>query len=279
MDPGQDDSAPAGSSDTGGTPYRAAHEDSRSERDNAAAADPMAAARATTVIPYRVTTETSRMRQDVVFRVGARLGKKKREELDNASTAVCGIVLRFTRTFEQYIEEIRPDSTKEEMIELLREFLSDTMNFVHRQVLQTSALHILHREVLFPYGAVEKPVGGGFIPSSLTKVLVPDKDGYAILADVLREARAKNNSDFSMDDEDLQSRTSEETHRAQRTRTIDSDGKKSFLFQASADDKISAPSDAGSDKKVKMEGLAQRTIGSENKHQSDPYSHHRAAPD
>jgi hypothetical protein len=108
MDPRQGDSAPAGSSDTGGTPYSAAHEDSRSERDSAAAADPMAAARATTVIPYRVTTETSRMRQDVVFRVGARLGKVKREELDNASTAVCGNVLRFIRTFEQYIEEIRP---------------------------------------------------------------------------------------------------------------------------------------------------------------------------
>jgi hypothetical protein len=37
-----------------------------------------------------------------------------------------------------------------------------------------------------------------------------------------------------------------------------------FLYQASADDKISTPSDAGSDQKVKMEGLAQRTIGSEN---------------
>jgi hypothetical protein len=67
--------APAGSRDTGGTPYRAAHDDSRSGRDSAVAADPMAAARATTVIPYRVTTVTARMRQDVVFRVGARLGK------------------------------------------------------------------------------------------------------------------------------------------------------------------------------------------------------------
>jgi hypothetical protein len=54
----------------------------------------MAAARATTVIPYRVPTETARMRQDVVFRVGARLGKIKREELDFAATAVCGNVLR-----------------------------------------------------------------------------------------------------------------------------------------------------------------------------------------
>jgi hypothetical protein len=107
MDPRQDDSVPAGSSDTGGTPYRAAHDESRSERDSAAAADPMAAGRATTFIPYRVSTETARMPQDVVTRVGARLGKIKREELNNASTAVCGNFLRFIRTFEQYIEEIR----------------------------------------------------------------------------------------------------------------------------------------------------------------------------
>jgi hypothetical protein len=150
------------------------------------------------------------------------------------------------------------------VIELLRDFFSDTMNFVHQQVLQISALHILLREFLFSYGAVEKPVGGGYIPSRLIKVLVPDKDEYEILADVLREARAKNNRDSSMDDEDLQSRTSEETYRAQKTRTIDRDDKKSFLYQASADDKNSAPSDAGSDQMVKMEGLAQRTIGSEN---------------
>jgi hypothetical protein len=138
------------------------------------------------------------------------------------------------------------------------------MNFVHRQVLQTSALHILLREVLFAYGAVEKPVGGGYIPSPLIKVLLPDKDEYAILTDVLREARAKNNRDSSMNHEDLQSRTSEETYRAQRTRTIDRDDKKLFLYQASADDKISSPSDAGSDQNVKRESLAQRTIGSEN---------------
>jgi hypothetical protein len=55
MDPRKDDSAPAESSDTGGTAYRATHDDSRSERDSAAAADPTAAARATTVIPYRVS--------------------------------------------------------------------------------------------------------------------------------------------------------------------------------------------------------------------------------
>jgi hypothetical protein len=62
------------------------------------------------------------------------------------------------------------------VIELLREFFSDTMNFVHRQALQISALHILLREVLFAYGAVEKPVGGGYITSRLIKVLAPDKD-------------------------------------------------------------------------------------------------------
>jgi hypothetical protein len=52
MDPRQDDSAPARSSDTGGTLYRATHDDISSERDRAAAADPTSAARATTVIPY-----------------------------------------------------------------------------------------------------------------------------------------------------------------------------------------------------------------------------------
>jgi hypothetical protein len=117
---------------------------------------------------------------------------------------------------------------------------------------------------MFSYGAVEKPVGRGYIPSRLIKVLVPEKDEYAILAGVLSEARAKKNRDSSMDDEDLQSRTSEETYHAQGTRTIDRDDKKSFLYQASADEKISAPGDAGSDQKVKMEGLALRTIESEN---------------
>jgi hypothetical protein len=79
------------------------------------------------------------------------------------------------------------------------------MNLVHRQVFQIYALHILLREELFAYGAVEKPVGGGYIPSPPINVVAPEKDEYAILADVLREARAKNNRDSSMDDEDLQS--------------------------------------------------------------------------
>jgi hypothetical protein len=86
-------------------------------------------------------------------------------------------------------------------------------------------MHKLLRKVLFAHGAVEKPVGGGYIPSRLIKVLVPDKDDYAILADVLREAQANNNRDSSMADEDLQSRTSEVTYSAQRTRTIDRDKK------------------------------------------------------
>jgi hypothetical protein len=73
------------------------------------------------------------------------------------------------------------------------------------------------------YGAVEKPVGGGYIPSRLIKVFVPDKEEYEILADVLREERTKNSRDSSMDDEDLQRRTSKETYRTQRTRTVDRD--------------------------------------------------------
>jgi hypothetical protein len=100
------------------------------------------------------------------------------------------------------------------------------VNFVHRQVLQISALHIFLREVLFAYGAVEKQIGGGYIPSRLIKVLVPDKEEYAILADVLREERAKNSRDSSMEDGDLQSRASKETYSTQRTRTVDRDDKK-----------------------------------------------------
>jgi hypothetical protein len=78
MDPRQDDSALAGSSDASGTLYRATHDDSGSARDKTAAADPAAAARATTSTTYKIPTETARLRQDVVFRVGARLGKIKR---------------------------------------------------------------------------------------------------------------------------------------------------------------------------------------------------------
>jgi hypothetical protein len=93
---------------------------------------------------------------------------------------------------------------------------------------------------------------------------VPDKEEYEILADELREERAKNSRDSSMDDEDLQSRTSTETYHTQRTRTIDRDDKKLFPHHASAEEKSSAQSDTDSDQKVEMEGLAQRTIGSES---------------
>jgi hypothetical protein len=117
---------------------------------------------------------------------------------------------------------------------------------------------------LFAYGAVEKPIGGGYIPSRLIKVLVPDKEEYEILADVLREERAKNSRDSSMNDEDLQSRTSKETYRTQRTRTVDRDDRKLFLYHVSAEEKSSAPSNSVRDQKVEMEGLAQRAIGSEN---------------
>jgi hypothetical protein len=191
MDPRRDDSATAGSSNASGTLSRAAHDDSGSARETAAAADPTTVARSPTSTIYKVTTETARLRQDVVFRVDARLSKIKRDELETASPAVDGNVLRFIRTFKQYIKEIRPDSTKEEVIELFREFFSGTVNFVHRQVLQISVLHIFLREVLFAFGAVKKPIGGEYIPSRLIKVLVPDKEEYESLADVLREERAK----------------------------------------------------------------------------------------
>jgi hypothetical protein len=110
MDPRQDDSAPAEPNDAGGTLYRAAHDDSGNARETAAAADPTTAAWSPTSKIYKVLTETARLREDVVFRVGARLTKIKREELEIASPAVHGNVLRFIRTFEQYVKEIRPDS-------------------------------------------------------------------------------------------------------------------------------------------------------------------------
>jgi hypothetical protein len=189
MDPRQDDSTPAGSNDAGGTLYQAAHDDAGNARETAAAADSTTAARSPTSTIYKVPTETARLRQDVVLRVGARLSKIKRKELEIALPAVHGNVLRFVRTFEQYINEIRPESMKEEVIKLFRDFFSDTVNFVHRQALQISALHIFLREVLFAYGTVEKSIGGGHIPSRLFKVLVPDKEEYEILADVRRTSK------------------------------------------------------------------------------------------
>jgi hypothetical protein len=154
------------------------------------------------------------------------------------------------------------------VIELLREFFSDTMNFVHQQVLQISALHILLREVLFAYGAVENPVGGGYIPSRLIKVLVPCKDEYAILADVLREARAKNNRDSSMDDEDLQSRTSKEIGM-----------KRNHFYTKHQRMTKSAPQAMqAAIKRSRWKAWLSGQSG-EKQQQSAPYSHHRAAPD
>jgi hypothetical protein len=109
------------------------------------------------------------------------------------------------------------------------------MNFVHRQVLQISAQYILLREVLFAYGAVEKAVGGGYWTSCFIKVPVPEEEVYAILADVLREARAMDNRDSSMDDDDLKSKTSKDTYRGQRMRKSDRDDKKLFLDHAPED--------------------------------------------
>jgi hypothetical protein len=122
MDPRRDDSAPAGSSDASCTLYRAAHDDSGNARETAAAADPTTAARSPTSTIYKVLTETARLRHDVICRVGVWLSKIKREELEIASQAVDGNVLRFMRTFEQYFKEIRPDSTKEEVINLFENF-------------------------------------------------------------------------------------------------------------------------------------------------------------
>jgi hypothetical protein len=47
------------------------------------------------------------------------VGNLKREELNKVSPAVGENVLKFIETFEQYIGEIRADSTKEEIVELL----------------------------------------------------------------------------------------------------------------------------------------------------------------
>jgi hypothetical protein len=100
MDPKQGDSAPVGPSDAGGTLYRAAHNDySDSARDSAAAADPPAAAGATTYKIYKDTTETACLIQDVLILVGAGMCKIKREELEKASPAVGANIPRFLRTF------------------------------------------------------------------------------------------------------------------------------------------------------------------------------------
>jgi hypothetical protein len=79
---------------------------------------------------------------------------------------------------------------------------TEVSSLAAHNILQISALHIFVWEVLFAYGAVEKPVGGGYIPLRLINVFVPDKEEDEILADVLREERAKMFCDSSMDDAD-----------------------------------------------------------------------------
>jgi hypothetical protein len=106
MDPRQNDYAPAGSSDASGTLYRAARDDSGSARETAAAADPTTAARLPTSTIYKVPTETARLRQRRCLPRRRPAELIKREELETASSAVDGNVLRFIRTFEQHIKKI-----------------------------------------------------------------------------------------------------------------------------------------------------------------------------
>jgi hypothetical protein len=122
MDPWRDDSAPAGSSEAGGTLYRAAHDDSGIASDSAAAADPTAAARVTTSILFRVLAETARLRQVVVFCAGSFLGKIKFEELEIASPAVDGNVLRFILTSEEYIKKIDQTPRRRRWLSFLKNF-------------------------------------------------------------------------------------------------------------------------------------------------------------
>jgi hypothetical protein len=72
---------------------------------------------------HTVLTETARLRQDNVFRVGAGQGKIKRGELEKASPAVVWNVLRFMKISNDTSKKIRLDSTKE-MAQLLRHFSS-----------------------------------------------------------------------------------------------------------------------------------------------------------
>jgi hypothetical protein len=70
-----------------------------------------------------------------------RFGKIKREEFETPSPAAGANVLSFIRNYDQYIEEIRPNFTQDDVIGL-QELFSDTINFVDRQVFHIFALHI-----------------------------------------------------------------------------------------------------------------------------------------
>jgi hypothetical protein len=145
---------------------------------------------------YRVPIKTARLRQDVVFRVGARLGKFKRKELEKASPAVGGNVLRLIRTFKQCIEENRPDSKEEVVVQPYRKQKLRYHELCAPTGIFRYLLCTLQREVLFACGAIDEPVSGGYISLRLIGLFVPDKDEYAVLSSILREARPTNNLVF-----------------------------------------------------------------------------------
>jgi hypothetical protein len=74
----------------------------------------------------------------------------------------------------------------------------------------------------------------------------------------------KINRDSSIDDEDMQNRSSEETYNAQRTRTIDRDEKNKNYTTHQRMTKLTSQAQAGSDQIVIFDVLTQRAIGSEN---------------
>jgi hypothetical protein len=135
------------------------------------------------------------------------------------------------------------------------------MNFVHRQVLQISALDIYLRKVLFVYGAV----CGSYMPSRLIKLLVPDKEVYEMLLMCFakNEQRMLATLAWTMVIFNVEPAKKRTVH-SERGRFTETTRNYSCTTRASAKNKSSAPSDADSDQKVKTEGLVQRTIGSEN---------------
>jgi hypothetical protein len=109
-------------------------------------------------------------------------------------------------------------------------------------------------------------------------VLVPDKDEYAILADVLREARAKNNRDSGMDErifkaEPAQKRTA---HR-ERGRLIGMTRNYSYTKHQRMTKTAPQAMQAAIKRSRWKPGSADNR--ERKQHQSDPYSHHRAPAD
>jgi hypothetical protein len=123
MDPRQDDFAPAGSNDAGGTLYRATHDESRSESQRQRRSG-RSHGRSQDENFYNIQDSHGVCAPTTRIRLSSRRppGQNQAGELEIASPAVDGNVLRFIRTFEQYIKENRPDSTNEEVIGLFRFF-------------------------------------------------------------------------------------------------------------------------------------------------------------